>query len=59
MDNDLSTILLDKHHITVGETVTLFWHGGFTTSSTDWIGLFYSGKLISKSQTQKRLVYKV
>lgn len=53
MDNDLSTILLDKHHITVGETVTLFWHGGFTTSSTDWIGLFYSGKLISNS---KRLV---
>ena len=44
MDNGgLSTILLDKHHLTVGETVTLFCHG-ITTSATDWIGLFYTGK---------------
>lgn len=47
MDNGgLSTILLDKHHLTVGETVTLFCHG-LTTSATDWIGLFYTGNFRS------------
>ena len=47
MDNGgLSTILLDKHHVTVGETVTLFCHG-LNTSATDWIGLFYSGNFES------------
>lgn len=45
MDNaGLMTILLDKYHLTVGETVTLFCHG-LTTSATDWIGLFYEGNL--------------
>ncbi|XP_028415396.1 E3 ubiquitin-protein ligase HECW2-like [Dendronephthya gigantea] len=49
MDNGgLSTILLDKHHLTVGETVTLFCHG-LSTSATDWIGLFHTGDVDSIS----------
>jgi hypothetical protein len=57
MDNgDLSTILLDKHHVTVGETVTLFCHG-LTTSATDWIGLFYTGTFRSVVYTSSE-VYK-